>query len=87
MGDLSHNVAHSNVRFGLRFFILAPRKFPCLMTRNPKNPDIYADNPSIPTTFFNFTAYKNGESGVLAERLGNSLFKGFMIADSGRAAF
>ena len=89
MGDLSHNVAHSNARFGLRFFILVPRMFPCQKERNPWNADgdIYADNPSIPTTYFNFTTYKNGESGVLAERIGNSLFKGFMIADSYRAAF
>jgi len=87
VGDFDHNVAHSNVRFGLRFFVLAPRKFPCRDTRNADAPDIYSDNPSIPTTFFNFTGYKNGESGVLAERMGNSIFKGFLIADSYRAAF
>ena len=74
MGELAHNVAHSNVRFGLRFFILAPRQFPCVNARNPNARDIYSDNPSIHTTYFNFTTYKNGESGVLAERLGNSLF-------------
>lgn len=74
MGELAHNVAHSNNRFGLRFFILAPRKFPCISTRNSSASDIYSDNPSIPTIYLNFTTFKNGESGVLAERLGNSLF-------------
>jgi hypothetical protein len=87
MGELAHNVAHSNVRFGLRFFILVPRKIPCKDTRNGNAEDIYLDNPSIATTYVNFTTYKNGESGVLAERMGNVVFSGFKIADSFRAAF
>lgn len=87
VGELQHNVAHSNVRFGLRFFILVPRKFPCRDTRNASASDIYSDNPSILTIYNNFTTYKNGESGILAERMGNAIFKNFLIADSYRAAF
>ena len=80
-------MAHSNVRFGLRFFILVPRKYPCRDTRNDTAGDIYIDNPSIFTEYNNFTTYKNGESGVLAERMGNVKFKNFLVADSYRAAF
>jgi hypothetical protein len=29
LGEVHHNVAHSNVRFGLRIFKLCPRTYPC----------------------------------------------------------
>jgi hypothetical protein len=29
LGESKHNVAHSNTRFGLRIFKLAPRTYPC----------------------------------------------------------
>lgn len=47
IGNFDHNVAHSNVRFGLRFFILAPRENPCEELFNPWAEDSWGDNPSI----------------------------------------
>jgi hypothetical protein len=35
LGLFDSNVAHSNVRFGLRFFNYAPCTYPCKPTRNP----------------------------------------------------
>lgn len=67
LGYVANNVAHSNIRFGLRIFHLYARTYPCNPPKNESNPDdIYADNPSITSTFYNFTIYKNLESGVLA---------------------
>ena len=47
IGDYSHNVAHSNNRFGLRFFILIPRTYPCMDIKNDGDWDLWEDNPSI----------------------------------------
>ena len=68
------NVAHSNLRFGLRLFILAPRENMC----DP----ISATNPSLPSKFYNYIVYKNGEIGLLAERSGNMKYENFTIADN-----
>lgn len=67
LGYVTNNVAHSNTRFGLRVFQLQPRMFPCNPLRNDSNAnDPYSFNPSIKSTFSNFTVYKNLEDGVLA---------------------
>ena len=34
LGESKENVAHSNIRFGLRIFKLSARKYPCLPTKN-----------------------------------------------------
>jgi hypothetical protein len=60
LGKFYNNIAHSNVRFGLRIFKLFSRMYPCDDVRNSSNPeDPWADNPSQTSTFSNFTAYKN----------------------------
>ncbi len=67
LGYVANNVAHSNIRFGLRIFILASRLYPCQPVRNDLNgDDPWFSNPSIPAIFSNFTIYKNLEDGVLA---------------------
>ena len=40
-------MAHSNVRFGLRIFVLSARENPCLSSRNDTAVDPFVDNPSI----------------------------------------
>lgn len=67
LGDCHDNVAHSNVRFGLRIFKLAPRTYPCSALFQEDQVDPWATNPGVISTFANFTLYKNGESGLLAE--------------------
>lgn len=59
LGDFKDNVGHSNVRFGLRVFVLAARRYPCEDAKNPFAPDIWIDNPSFTITYADFTAYKN----------------------------
>ena len=51
LGESHDNVAHSNVRFGLRIFKLSSRERPCS--------GISARNPSIRSTFSNYFLYKN----------------------------
>jgi hypothetical protein len=86
LGVFDSNVAHSNTRFGLRFFVLTPRTYPCNPTRDDTKLDPFASNPSIQQNYTNFTTFKNGENGVLAEQLGNALFYNFRVADSYRSA-
>ena len=60
LGSVHDNVAHSNVRFGLRIFILQSRKYPCEPIRDDKNgTDPWSSNPSMPSLFSNFVLYKN----------------------------
>ena len=67
LGEAHDNVAHSNKRFGLRIFKLSPRKYPCagMTVQDKYNP--WKNNPGVVGTFANYTLYKNGESGLLAE--------------------
>lgn len=68
LGTVSNNVVHSNVRFGLRIFMLYSRMYPCEDIRDDSNPeDPWHNNPSIQSVYSNFISYKNLESGVLAE--------------------
>lgn len=60
LGTVSNIISHSNVRFGLRVFILAPRLYPCDPLRNDTDPnDPWSYNPSVQSVFSNFTIYKN----------------------------
>lgn len=86
--QLENNVAHSNVRFGLRFFNLQPRVRPCSAIKNVTADNTFlSDNASVQYVYKNHTLYKNGESGLLAEFLGNSIFEGVKLADNYRAGF
>lgn len=49
--------------------------------------DPFSKNPSIESRFSNHTLYKNGEAGVLAEEMGNSIFEDFILADNYYAGF
>jgi hypothetical protein len=83
LGTVSNNIAHSNLRFGLRIFILASRLYPCDPVRNNTDPnDPWSSNPSQPSVFQNFTIYKNLEDGVLSEETGNVIFDNFIIAEN-----
>jgi hypothetical protein len=83
LGYVANNVAHSNIRFGLRIFKLFSRKYPCLPVRDDTNgSDPWYSNPSIPSIFYNFTIYKNLEDGVLSEQSGNLMITNFTIAEN-----
>jgi len=86
LGIVANNIAHSNVRFGLRIFKLAARTYPCMDIRNDSlADDPWASNPSITSLFENFTLYKNLEDGLLSEHTGDIVFKNFTIADNIRS--
>lgn len=88
LGYVANNVAHSNIRFGLRIFIQAPRLYPCQPVRNDSDPDDpWSYNPSIPAVYSNFTIYKNLEDGVLAEQVGNVIFNNFTVAENYQSGF
>lgn len=86
LGESHDNVAHSYLRFGLRIFKLYSRKYPCGNYRDDSFADPWSMNPSIQSVFYNYVMYKNGESGLLAERTGNVLFQNFTIAESVKSA-
>jgi len=80
LGSVYNNTAHSNLFFGLRIFQFFARQYPCQPIRNDSNAnDPWAQNPSIPATFSNFTIYKNLQCGILAEQTGNVFYDNFMI--------
>jgi hypothetical protein len=86
--EFNNNIAHSNGRFGLRVFIMAPRKYPCqpVMDGSLETGQFDA-NPAIWSTFENFITFQNAEDGVLAEEIGNLRFKNMLVADSKVAGF
>lgn len=47
--------------------------------------DPWSTNPSIQNIFYNYVLYSNGEAGLLAEQMGNTIFRNLTIADSGLA--
>jgi hypothetical protein len=86
LGSVHDNVAHSNIRFGLRIFQLFARQYPCQNIRNDSiGNDPWQSNPSITSLFSNFLIYKNLEDGVLAEQTGNVVFENFTIAENYRS--
>ena len=85
LGECHDNVAHSNVRFGLRIFKLAPRTYPCSPLFVVDKVDPWQYNPGVISTFANYTLYKNGESGLLAEETANLVFTNFTSAENKRS--
>jgi hypothetical protein len=82
MGESHHNIAHSYPDFGLVISTLMPRKYPCkTIKEDPENFDD-SDNPSISSTFRDYTIYKIGDIGLLAQRTANMTFSNFIIAES-----
>jgi len=69
----------------LRIFQLSPRTYPCsdLFVVDATNPWKY--NPAVISTFSNFTLYKNGVSGLLAEETANLIFTDFKTAENKRS--
>lgn len=64
LGEFRGNVAHSNVRYGLRVFHgHIPRTISC----DP----ISATNPAIPAIYEDFTGWKNGRNGAIFEKVGS----------------
>jgi hypothetical protein len=85
LGEFSNNVAHSNGRYGLRIFHnLIPRTYPCSpIIYDEKNlTDPYWKNPLITAHFVNFTSYKNGRNGAIAEKVGDVRWENFKVADN-----
>lgn len=88
LGDVRDNVGHSNVRFGLRIFILYARQYPCEPIRDDSIAnDPWQKNPSITSTFKNFILYKNMEDAVLAEQTGDVVFQNFTVGENYRSGF
>ena len=80
LGEFTDNVAHSNVRYGLRIFHeLSPRTYPC----NDYEP--FEDNPPIPAEFTNFFGWKNMRNAVIGETMGAVTFKNIKAANNLRA--
>ena len=67
LGESRDNVAHSNVRFGLRVFKLSARKYPCIGTQLNHLEDPYSYNTAIESVFDNYTLWQNEECGFLGE--------------------
>ena len=88
LGEFRDNVAHSVGRYGLRIFHEhTPRKYPCqpvtfdhdayLAGENP-----YHSNPVIPAYYENYTGWKCGRNGAIAEDLGAVRFINFKTIDN-----
>ena len=85
VGEFRGNHAHSCGRYGLRIFHnMVPRKYPCAgIARDSSNAaDPYWANPPITATMRDFTSWKNGRNGAIAERVGDVRFVGFKTADN-----
>lgn len=75
VGQFIGNFAHSNGRYGLRIFHnMVPRENACR--------GISASNPAITTYLLNFTGWKNGRNGAIAENVGDIRMKDFKTADN-----
>jgi hypothetical protein len=84
LGTFDLNVAHSNVRYGLRIFHgLNPRRFPCRPINEDQESDDY--NPRIHADFTNFVGYKNRRDGAIAQGIGHVTFTNFKTADNMKA--
>jgi len=84
VGEFRNNSAHSCGRYGLRIFHnMVPREFPCRpIVRDFKNEtDPYHANRPITANFNNFTSWKTGRNGAIAEKVGVVKFNNFKVAD------
>ena len=63
---------------------MVPRQKPCKSVwYDPDTPDDpYHSNPPITARMEDFTSWKNGRNGAIAERLGDVRFIGFKTADN-----
>jgi hypothetical protein len=85
VGEVSDNVAHSSKYYGMRINRLYARTFPCDPIRKDSlADDPWADNPSITSIFSNFLLYKNRDTGLLAEYVGNVVVDGFVFVENGK---
>ena len=85
VGEFRGNYAHSCGRYGLRIFHnMVPRTYPCQpIVYDPDTPDDpYHTNPPITARFEEFTSWKNGRNGAIAEKIGDVRFLGFKTADN-----
>ena len=88
LGEFRDNVVHSVGRYGLRIFHEhSPRTRPCDPItfdegefEEDRNP--YWSNPVIPAYYENFTAWKCGRNGVIAEDIGAVRFVNIKTADN-----
>ena len=64
MGSFKNNIAHSQLKFGLRILKHVPVTNPCKPTLDLTQPDIHSSNPSITAFYENFTAWKIKEIGI-----------------------
>ena len=84
VGEFRNNSAHSNGRYGLRIFHnMVPREFPCrpIVRDFTNETDPYHANRPITANFNNFTAWKCGRNGAIAEKVGVVKFNNFKTAD------
>jgi hypothetical protein len=85
VGEFRGNTAHSCGRYGLRIFHnMIPRKYPCkpLVYDHSNTTDPWHKNPPITAIFSNFTGWKNGRNGAIAEKVGDVRFIDFKTADN-----
>jgi hypothetical protein len=85
VGEFRGNHAHSCGRYGLRIFHhMVPRQFPCkpIVYDEDTPDDPYHENPPITARMEDFTSWKNGRNGAIAERLGDVRWFGFKTADN-----
>ena len=88
VGINDNNAAHSCGRYGLRIFHnMEPRTYPCqpMVFDEMNNADPYWQNPPIETNINNFTSWKNGRNGAIAQFLGYVKFNNFKVADNKEA--
>jgi len=85
VGEFRGNTAHSCGRYGLRIFHnMIPRKYPCkpITYDHSNTTDPWHQNPPITAYFTNFTGWKNGRNGAIAEKVGDVRFIDFKTADN-----
>ena len=88
-GLFINNTAHSAGWYGLRVFHeMTPLTYPCMplvydssYLKNNKT-DPYWKNPPILTNVDNFSGWKCGSNGAIAERMGNVHWNNFKTADN-----
>ena len=82
LGELQNNTAHSNQKIGLRISQLWSSQYPCKPIRNDNDVDPWLSNPSIQNRFADNILWGNGETGLLAEHIGNTLFENFVVGSN-----
>jgi hypothetical protein len=59
LGESKDNVAHSNIRFGLRIFVLTARQNPCEKVFDESLLNPFSFNPPFESVFENYTLWRN----------------------------